>query len=107
VGVDGAAGDAEGAGDLFDSEGLRFVHLPGDGDFLRPRRGGAVKPWLTSVIDDGTRALLGWAITLTPSTATVLTALRMALTHDERRGPFGAVPAGTRIDRGGVRRSGC
>ena len=67
---------------------------------LLPRRGPAVKPWLTSVIDDGTRVLLGWAITLTPSTATVLTALRMALTHDEQRGPFGAVPARTRIDRG-------
>jgi putative transposase len=26
---------------------------------LLPRRGGAVQPWLTSVIDDGTRALLG------------------------------------------------
>ncbi|AGL15144.1 Mu transposase C-terminal domain-containing protein [Actinoplanes sp. N902-109] len=67
---------------------------------LLPRRGGAVQPWLTSVIDDGTRALLGWAITLNPSTATVLTALRMALTHDPQRGPFGAVPAHTRIDRG-------
>jgi putative transposase len=35
-----------------------------------PHRGRAVKPWLTSVVDDGTRALLGWAITLTPNTAT-------------------------------------
>lgn len=67
---------------------------------LLPRRGGAVTPWLTSVIDDGTRALLGWAIALTPSTATVLTALRMALTYDPARGPFGAVPARTRIDGG-------
>jgi putative transposase len=67
---------------------------------LLPRRGRAVKPWLTSVVDDGTRALLGWAITLTPSTATVLSALRMALTHDPTRGPFGAVPAAARVDRG-------
>ncbi len=65
-----------------------------------PRRGRAVKPWLTSVVDDGTRALLGWAVTLTPTTATVLTALRMALTHDPVRGPFGAVPAAARVDRG-------
>ncbi|MBN1174856.1 MAG: Mu transposase C-terminal domain-containing protein [Micromonosporaceae bacterium] len=65
-----------------------------------PLRGRAVCPWLTSVVDDGTRALLGWAITLTPSTATVLTALRMALVHDPDRGPFGAVPAGARVDRG-------
>jgi putative transposase len=67
---------------------------------LLPRRGRAVKPWLTSVVDDGTRALLGWAITLTPNTATVLTALRMALTHDPECGPFGAVPAAARVDRG-------
>lgn len=55
---------------------------------------------MTSVIDNGTRVLLGWVITLTPSTATVLTALRMALTHDVQHGPFGAVPARTRIERG-------
>jgi putative transposase len=67
---------------------------------LLPVRGRAVCPWLTSVIDDGTRALLGWAITLTPNTGTVLTALRMALVHDPARGPFGAVPAGARVDRG-------
>ncbi len=67
---------------------------------LLPVRGRAVCPWLTSVVDDGTRALLGWAITLTPSTGTVLTALRMALVHDPARGPFGAVPAGARVDRG-------
>ena len=67
---------------------------------LLPRRGGAVKPWLTSVIDDGTRALAGWAIALTPHTGTVLTALRMALVVDEARGPFGAVPAMVRVDRG-------
>ncbi|WP_203790384.1 hypothetical protein [Paractinoplanes rishiriensis] len=29
-----------------------------------PSRGPAVCPWLTSVIDDGTRALVGWAIAL-------------------------------------------
>lgn len=65
-----------------------------------PPRGPAVCPWLTSVIDDGTRALVGWAIALTPHTGTVLTALRMALVVDEQRGPFGAVPAMVRVDRG-------
>jgi len=65
-----------------------------------PPRGSAVKPWLTTIVDDGTRALLGWAIALTPHTGTVLTAIRMALVHDERRGPFGAVPSRVRIDRG-------
>lgn len=67
---------------------------------LLPRRGRAETVWLTSVVDDGTRALLGWAITLKPNTATVLTALRMALVHEPQRSPFGAVPAATRVDRG-------
>lgn len=65
-----------------------------------PPRGPAVRPWLTSVIDDGTRSLVGWAIALTPHSGTVLTALRMALVQDEKRGPFGGVPALVRIDRG-------
>jgi putative transposase len=65
-----------------------------------PPRGPAVRPWLTTVIDDSTRALVGWAIALTPHAGTVLTALRMALVPDEQRGPFGAVPAAVRVDRG-------
>lgn len=67
---------------------------------MLPPRGPAVCPWLTSIIDDGTRSLVGWAIALTPHTGTVLTALRMALLVDETRGPFGAVPAMVRVDRG-------
>lgn len=67
---------------------------------VRPPRGPAVCPWLTSVIDDGTRALVGWAIALTPHTGTVLTAIRMGMDADPARGPFGAVPAMVRIDRG-------
>ena len=65
-----------------------------------PPRGPAVCPWPTSIIDDCTRALVGWAIALTPHTGTVLTALRMALLVDETRGPFGAVPVMVRVDRG-------
>jgi putative transposase len=65
-----------------------------------PPRGPAVCPWLTTVVDDGTRVLLGWALMITPHAGTVLTAVRMALTYDEARGPFGAVPALVRIDRG-------
>ncbi|MBA2897740.1 putative transposase [Nonomuraea soli] len=65
-----------------------------------PPRGPALKPWLTTVVDDGTRALLGWAIAVTPHTGTVLTAFHMALVYDVERGPFGAVPALVRIDRG-------
>ncbi|MFI6603133.1 Mu transposase C-terminal domain-containing protein [Nonomuraea sp. NPDC050536] len=65
-----------------------------------PPRGPALKPWLTTVVDDGTRALLGWAIAVTPHAGTVLTAFHMALVYDVERGPFGAVPALVRIDRG-------
>jgi putative transposase len=65
-----------------------------------PPRGPAVCPWLTSVIDDGSRALVGWSIALTPHTGAVLIALRMALVVDERRGPFGVVPAMVRVDQG-------
>ena len=67
---------------------------------VMPPRGAACCPWLTSVIDDATRVLAGWAIALTPHTGTVLTAVRMALVHDPARGPFGAIPAQVRIDRG-------
>jgi putative transposase len=67
---------------------------------VMPPRGAACCPWLTTVIDDATRALAGWAIALTPHAGTVLTAVRMALVHDPARGPFGAIPARVRIDRG-------
>ncbi|MFD1939602.1 hypothetical protein ACFSKW_49900 [Nonomuraea mangrovi] len=66
---------------------------------LAPRRP-AVRPWLTTVDDDSTRAVLGWALSLTLHAGTVLTALHMGLVDDVERGPFGAVPAQTRIDRG-------
>ncbi|MEV4251707.1 transposase family protein [Spirillospora sp. NPDC049652] len=66
-----------------------------------PKRGmTACRPWLTAVVDDGTRTLVGWAIALTPTAGTVLTAVRIGMVHDPARGPFGAVPAGVRIDRG-------
>jgi putative transposase len=63
-------------------------------------RGRSTTPWVTTIIDTGTRALLGWAVALTPSSATVLTALRMALVYEPERSPFGAVPALVRYDRG-------
>lgn len=68
--------------------------------WVLPPRGRPVKPWWTTVVDDGTRALVGWALALTPHTGTVLTAMRMALLHEPERGPWGAVPARVRIDRG-------
>lgn len=65
-----------------------------------PGRGAAAKPWLTSVIDCGTRALLGWCLSTRPTQSTVLTTLRMALEHAPARGPFGAVPRLVRVDQG-------
>jgi putative transposase len=67
---------------------------------VMPPKGKALAPWLTTVADDGTRALLGWAIAVTPTSGTVLTAMRMALTHEPDLFPFGAVPERVRIDRG-------
>lgn len=66
---------------------------------VMPPRGAACCPWLTTVIDDATQVLAGWAIALTPHAGTVLTAVRMALVHDPARGPFGAIPVQVRIDR--------
>ncbi|MEV5576912.1 Mu transposase C-terminal domain-containing protein [Spirillospora sp. NPDC052269] len=65
-----------------------------------PPRGKAARPWLTAFTDARTRAIVGWCLALRPSSATVLTALRMALVHEPDRGPWGAVPAAVRIDGG-------
>ncbi|MFE1099281.1 hypothetical protein ACFW4K_02105 [Nocardiopsis alba] len=66
---------------------------------LPPNRG-AVCPWMTTIVDEGTRALVGWSIALSPHAGTVLTAILAGLVHDPERGPFDAVPALVRIDRG-------
>ncbi|MFJ2863980.1 Mu transposase C-terminal domain-containing protein [Kitasatospora sp. NPDC087314] len=65
-----------------------------------PPRGAAISPWLTTVVDDGSRGLLGWALALYPNAGTVLTAMRMAMVHEPAVSPFGAVPERVRIDRG-------
>ena len=61
----------------------------------RPRR-----PWVTLFIDDYSRAIMGWAISLQPSSAEVLAALRDALVVQPGRGPFGGVPGRLRWDHG-------
>ena len=61
----------------------------------RPRR-----PWATIFLDAYSRAVMGWAIADRPSAATVIAALGEAIRVDERRGPFGGVPAVIRPDRG-------
>jgi Integrase core domain len=61
---------------------------------VRPRR-----PWATIFLDRYSRPIVGWALSLRPTAAEVLAALRMAVTADPARG-FGGVPAALRWDRG-------
>lgn len=50
------------------------------------------KPWATLFIDCYSRLLMGWALSLHPTSATVLAALRRGLVIDPARGPFGGIP---------------
>ena len=61
----------------------------------RPQR-----PWVTLFVDQFSRLIVGWAMSLRPTQAEVLAALRMAVTVDPDRGPFGGVPVLLRWDRG-------
>jgi putative transposase len=58
------------------------------------------RPWVTLFLDDFTRAIMGWAISLQPSSAEVLAALRDAILVDSGRGPFGGLPGRLRWDHG-------
>jgi len=58
------------------------------------------RPWVTLFLDDCSRAIAGWAISLQPSSAEVLAALRDALCVDPARGPFGGAPGRLRWDHG-------
>jgi putative transposase len=49
--------------------------------------------------DQFSRLIVGWAISLRPTQAEVLAALRMAVTVDPERGEFGGVPVMLRWDR--------
>jgi len=57
-------------------------------------------PWLTVVIDGYSRVVMGWALSLHPTAAEVLAALREAIVVDPRRGPWGGVPELVRFDGG-------
>jgi putative transposase len=59
---------------------------------LAPKARRPRKPWVTLLLDAYSRLVMGWAIAPYPSSATVLTALRMAIVVDAERGPFGGVP---------------
>lgn len=64
-----------------------------------PPRGPATTPWVTMFVDDATRIIVGWAISLTPHAGTVLTALRMGMLPDGAS-PACGVPGTLRLDGG-------
>jgi len=55
---------------------------------------------VTLFLDAYSRAVMGWALSLQPSAASVLAALRMALLDDSDEGPFCGIPEVLRIDNG-------
>jgi transposase InsO family protein len=65
-----------------------------------PGRQRGRRPWVTLFLDDFSRAVVGWAISLQPTSAEVLAALRDAILVDPDRGPFGGVPGRLRWDHG-------
>jgi putative transposase len=69
-------------------------------EVLAPRAQRPQCPWVTLFIDQFSRLIVGWAISLRPTQAEVLAALRTAVTADPERGEFGGVPVLLRWDRG-------
>jgi putative transposase len=67
---------------------------------LAPKAKRPRPPWVTWFVDAYSRLVMGWAISLHPSSATSLTALRMGLVVDPERGPWGGVPTMLRWDNG-------
>lgn len=65
-----------------------------------PRAQHGQKPWVTLFLDTFSRLIMGWAIALSPSAATVLAALGKGIRVDPERGPFGGVPSILRWDNG-------
>jgi len=60
----------------------------------RPQR-----PWVTLIIDGFSRLIVGWALSLQPTQAEVLSALRVAVVADPDR-CFGGIPDVIRVDGG-------
>jgi putative transposase len=58
------------------------------------------KPWATFFVDGFSRLVMGWALSLVPTAAVVLAALRQGIVVDADRGPFGGVPERLRPDNG-------
>jgi putative transposase len=67
---------------------------------IAPRAQRPRPPWATLFIDGYSRLIMGWALSLYPTSAVVLAALRQGIVVDAARGPFGGVPEALRPDRG-------
>jgi putative transposase len=50
------------------------------------------KPWATLFVDGFSRLVMGWALSLVPTAAVVLAALRQGIVVDPERGPFRRPP---------------
>jgi putative transposase len=59
-----------------------------------------VRPWLTVIEDGFSRLVMGWALSLYPTSAEVLVAIREGIVIDPERGPWGGVPQLIRFDGG-------
>ena len=69
-------------------------------EVLAPRAQRPQRPWVTLFVDQFSRLIVGWAMSLRPTQAEVLAALRMSVTIDPERRGFGGVPVLLRWDRG-------
>jgi len=58
------------------------------------------KPWATLFVDGFSRVIMGWALSLQPTAAVVLAALRQGIVIDPDRGPLGGLPGRLRPDNG-------
>ena len=65
-----------------------------------PRAKRPVRPWSTMFIDGYSRVIVGWAISLRPSTAEVLAALRDGMLVARPDSAVGGLPEKLRIDHG-------
>lgn len=82
------------------ADGYAADHKELSVEVLAPRAQRAARPWVTLVLDEYSRLIVGWAISLRPTQAEVLAALRMAVVVDPARGSFGGVPVLLRFDNG-------
>jgi len=82
------------------AEGYAADHKELSIEVLAPRAQRPTKPWVTLVQDEYSRLIVGWAISLRPTQAEVLAALRMAVVVDPDRGSFGGIPVLLRFDGG-------